>query len=84
MHGFLNVFAAAALAREGRPVEDVAAVLREEDPRGFRFDDGGLAWRGRSMTTDALAATRRDFAISFGSCSFAEPVAELRALGVLR
>ena len=32
---------------------------------------------------EPLEATRRDLASSFGSCSFAEPVADLRALGVL-
>jgi hypothetical protein len=83
MHGFLNVFAAAALAREGLTADEVEAVLREDDPAAFRLDDSGLDWRGLRVTTDALAATRRDFALSFGSCSFAEPAAELHALGVL-
>jgi hypothetical protein len=83
MHGFLNVFAAAAFARKGAPIEDLEAVLREQDGDAFRFDAAGLRWRQRHATTDALAAARRDFAGSFGSCSFAEPVADLRALGVL-
>ena len=83
MHGFLNVFAAAALAREGLTTDEVEAVLREDDPRAFRLDESGLDWRGVRVTTDSLAATRRDFASSFGSCSFAEPVAELRALEVI-
>ena len=43
----------------------------------------GLAWRQLRATTPQLAAARREFAAAFGSCSFAEPVAELRALGVL-
>jgi hypothetical protein len=83
MHGFLNVFGAAALAREGLTLDEIEAVLREDDPAAFRLDDAGLDWRGLRVTTDALAAARRDFAFSFGSCSFAEPVADLRALGVL-
>jgi hypothetical protein len=80
MHGFLNVFAAAALAREGLTRDELEAVLREDDPRSFRLDDAGLEWRGQRVATDALIAVRKDFAASFGSCSFAEPAAELRAL----
>ena len=83
MHGFLNVFAAAALARDGLTTDEVEAILREDDPRAFRLDDSGLEWRGLRVATEALAAARRDFASSFGSCSFAEPVADLRALEVL-
>jgi hypothetical protein len=83
MHGFLNVFAAAVFARAGATLAELDAVLREEQPAAFRFDDEGLAWRRLRVPTRELAATRRDFAGSFGSCSFAEPVADLRALGVL-
>jgi hypothetical protein len=83
MHGFLNVFAAAAFARGGASLADVEAVLREQDEAAFRFEDEGLAWRRLHASTDELAAARRDCAGSFGSCSFAEPVADLRALGVL-
>jgi hypothetical protein len=83
MHGFLNVFAAAALARDGLTTDEVEAILREDDPRAFRLDDSGLEWRGLRVATEALAAARRDFASSFGSCSFAEPVADLRALELL-
>jgi hypothetical protein len=83
MHGFLNVFAAAAFARDGLTADEVEAILREDDPSAFRLDDSGLEWRGLRVATDALTGVRRDFASSFGSCSFAEPVADLRALEVL-
>lgn len=83
MHGFVNVFVAAALARTGAGVAELEGVLREEQAAAFRIDAEGLAWRTRRVGTDQLAATRRDFAASFGSCSFAEPVADLRALGWL-
>lgn len=77
MHGFLNVFMAAAL------LDHANEILREEDPQAFAFDDGGASWRGHRVTTDSLRAMRRDFATSFGSCSFEEPIADLRALGWL-
>jgi len=83
MHGFLNVFTAAGLARAGLDATALEAVLRETDPSAFRLDDSGLAWRDRRLDPASLAALRRDFAASFGSCSFAEPVADLRALGAI-
>jgi hypothetical protein len=83
LHGFLNVFAAAAFAREGMPAGELEAVVRETRATEFRLDDDGLAWRDRRVATGDLILTRRDFAVSFGSCSFAEPVAELRSLEVI-
>jgi hypothetical protein len=74
MHGFINVFVAAAM------LEHADAILAEEDARAFAFDDEGASWRGHRVSTDALAATRRDFAISFGSCSFEEPISDLKEL----
>jgi hypothetical protein len=83
MHGFLNLLAAAALARGGAPVEELEAVLREERPGAFVFDDDAFSWRSRRITTAALAETRSRFVLGFGSCSFSEPVADLRSLGYL-
>jgi hypothetical protein len=83
MHGFLNLFAAAALARAGMSAAEIEAVLRETDPTAFHLDGDGLGWRERRVSTDDLALMRRDFATSFGSCSFAEPVASLETMGLL-
>lgn len=77
MHGFLNVFLAAAM------IDDAEAILREEDPRAFVFTDDEARWRDRSVTTNELACTRRDFAVSFGSCSFEEPIGDLREMAFL-
>jgi len=77
MHGFLNVFLAAAM------LDHADAILAEEDARAFAFEDEGASWRGHRVTTDALATMRRDFAISFGSCSFEEPINDLKELGWL-
>jgi hypothetical protein len=83
MHGFLNVFAAAALARVGVGLADVEEVIREEDAATFRFDDQGLSVGARRVSTENLAEVRRTFAFGFGSCSFAEPVSDLESLGFL-
>jgi hypothetical protein len=83
MHGFLNVFAAGALARAGASPSDLEAVLREGDPSALRLGRDALAWRDLRASTDQVREARRSFATSFGSCSFEEPVAGLRELGVL-
>ena len=70
-------------ARVHRDVDakQVQAILEDEDPASFSFDDGGLRWRSLSVTMEQVEAARREFAISFGSCSFDEPRDDLRALG---
>jgi len=83
LHGFLNVFAAAALLAAGAPPTDVEAVLNETGAAAFRFDDEGLSWRHRRAPTAAISLARERAGGSFGSCSFAEPVTGLRALGVI-
>ncbi len=83
MHGFLNLFVAAALIRARKADADLAiAVLREQDPRAFAFSDEALVVRGESLDAAELAAARETFALSFGSCSFTEPVEDLRRLGL--
>jgi hypothetical protein len=80
MHGFLNVFMAAALAWHGD--RDLEPVLVETDPAAFRFDDRAH-WRDRSLTADQVRDARHRFAHAFGSCSFDEPVDGLKDLGLL-
>ena len=48
----------------------------ELDTESFRAD-------GRSADADACARVRRELFASIGSCSFAEPIGELRTLGIL-
>lgn len=83
MFGFLGVFIAAAFARDGADEATVMQVLEERDARAFSFGDDGLRWRDRALDAARLNATRRQFALSFGSCSFSEPVDDLHQLGVL-
>ncbi len=77
MHGFLNVFMAAALL----PHAD--AILAENDPHAFAFEDDAASWRGHEVSVDELVTMRKTFATSFGSCSFEEPIADLREFGWL-
>jgi hypothetical protein len=84
MHGFLNVFGAAILADSRRiPEAQVRAILEDEDPTHFRFDETGFSWQQYQATVDEISTARAEFATSFGSCSFDEPRDDLRNLGLL-
>jgi len=83
MFGFLNVFLAAALLRAGGSEDDAVAMLETTDAGDLLFDDFGLSWREHRLTTDQLRMARRSLARSFGSCSFSEPVDDLRALALI-
>lgn len=67
-HGFVNVLAATRLAFDGASLEEVVATLEERD--------------GSTLAAADLTGVRRWFT-SFGSCSVAEPLADLRALGLV-
>ncbi len=81
MYGYLNVLLAAAFVRGGLDDHQALALLEERDRSAFGVDGDRLVWRGHAVTADALRAARHDV-VSFGSCSFREPVDELRALGL--
>jgi hypothetical protein len=84
MHGFLNLFLAAAVAKTMNPDMAVTtAILGGEDPEEFKFGDDVLGWKEHLITTADAAVVREGFALSFGSCSFDEPVEDLRGLGWL-
>lgn len=83
MHGFLNVLGAGVLGAEHEwDVQQTAAMLEDESPESFAFDDETFSWRDWSITTEKIAA-RRAFVTSLGSCSFNEPREDLNALGLL-
>lgn len=83
MHGFLNVFLAAAAVRAGVAQEEVETLLEERSADVFDFHGDHIGWRGHRFSAALLDEVRRDFARSYGSCSFTEPVDDMRALGVL-
>jgi hypothetical protein len=83
MHGFLNVFLAAALTYHGGTENDAIRTLEEQSADAFRFDEAGVSWHGHRLSAAEIAEARKSFAISFGSCSFEEPIGDLQALGLL-
>ena len=83
MYGFINVFLAAAALFSGASTNDARGILLESDLNTFRFDDAAIAWHERELSAEDISRTR-DFATSFGSCSFREPVDELVTAGLMR
>ena len=83
MHGFLNVFVAAALAHRGVSVREVERILAEESPKALEFTQTDVRCGEYSLTNQDLVSARNSFCLSFGSCSFIEPIDGLRALGLL-
>ena len=83
MHGFLNVFLGAAFLRRGLDAALAVDLLKEESPSAFCFDPDGVSWREHRLHARDLFLARRDFSISFGSCSFTEPIDDLRSLHLL-
>jgi hypothetical protein len=74
-HGFLNLLAACVFGDE----ED---ALRA-GPGSFELDERSFRWSGYEAEADELARVRAELLHSIGSCSFFEPVEELRALEFL-
>lgn len=84
MHGFLNVWMAAAMARiDDAARGELVGVLEETDADAFAFTDTEARWKGHTIDVADLARVREKFAISIGSCSFDEPVDDLKQLGLL-
>ncbi|HEX8735255.1 MAG TPA: hypothetical protein VF721_08045 [Pyrinomonadaceae bacterium] len=84
MYGFLNVFLAAAFARLGFKPALLNELLEDEWTESFIFDANGVWWRQEHfLSTAQLSLLRERAAISFGSCSFEEPIADLQDLEIL-
>jgi hypothetical protein len=74
-HGFLNILAATHVACEGGDEADIADALEQRS--GW-----ALAAVVAELTQDQVAATRAAFT-AYGTCSIAEPLDDLAALGLI-
>lgn len=84
MHGFANVLLATAAALGGADAGELADVLGAREGRGFEIEErGAVLPSGRAVPAELIAAARTSGVVSFGSCSFDEPVAELIQRGLL-
>ena len=83
MFGYLNIFFGAAFAAAGSSESAVLGIIDETNASAFRIDGRGVWWRDHVVVHEELAVIRETVALSFGSCSFTEPVGEARALNIL-
>jgi hypothetical protein len=82
MHGFINLAVAGVLVHaRGINSDRARAILDDDDPAHFTFDENGLRWQDLHASVDEITRARSKAVLSFGSCSFDEPRDDLRALG---
>ncbi len=80
MYGYLNVLLATAALRAGRPEAVAAAILQQTDTSALVFANEAVSWDAEQFPLSTVRDTRHHHLVSFGSCSFREPVAEFDAL----
>ncbi|MDJ0706633.1 MAG: hypothetical protein QNJ46_25460 [Leptolyngbyaceae cyanobacterium MO_188.B28] len=81
MHGFLNVAIAAAFSYHHKiTASEMLEILKEPSFEAFQFRVDGISWRHHWLTLSEIENVRRQFFRSFGSCSFQEPVEDLKRL----
>jgi hypothetical protein len=83
MYGYLNVFLAAAFMHEGMGDADALRLLDERSANAIVVASGAIGWEDFRIPAAQIRRIRSDLAVSFGSCSFREPVDELRATAIL-
>ena len=83
MHGFLNLFTAAAIVQSGGSAADARQALDEQSPSAFHISEDGFGWRDFAWSTEQIHSMRKRMFVSVGSCSFTEPIADLEAIGWL-
>ncbi len=83
MFGFLNVFLARVLAAQGMSDGDAEALLEERSAESLRVRRCDRVAGTAPRMPETIAGRRGPTIISFGSCSFTEPIGDLHALGLL-
>lgn len=63
--------------------EALQGLLADESAGSFSAEPGTLGWRDARVTVEEIRRARASLAISFGSCSFTDPIADLQAAGLL-
>ena len=65
------------------PPAALPMTVLTESGQAFGFDQTGVVWNECHISSEELASARRSFCLCFGSCSFNEPIDDLRELGWL-
>lgn len=82
MHGFFNLFLSACSLRQDLNNSFVHRLMNEFEGSNFEFGEDEIRWANQSIPTSTIALVRAKNAVSFGSCSFLEPIEDLQSLGL--
>ena len=84
MNGFLNIFIGGMIAHKFKiGIDKLVEILTDENSSNFIFKDNEIVWNSYSVTNSEVKYYRDKYFISYGSCSFKEPVDDLQNLGLL-
>jgi hypothetical protein len=84
MYGFFNIFIGGMVAHKyNLELDALIEILVDENPDNFTFDGNGLNWKDYFISNSEIQTYRDKSFISYGSCSFNEPRADLQKLGLL-
>lgn len=84
MHGFFNVFGAAIMAYTNNLDEnELLDILNDEDPYEFMFKKSGFEYNEIEVSNEEIKEAREKFIMSYGSCSFDEPIDDLKTMELL-
>ena len=83
-HGFVNIFTTGILhSLHNLEDEEIQELIGEELSELFTFNQDTIAWKDYAADLTQISEARKNTVLSFGSCSFDEPVEDLVALGIL-
>ncbi|RUR74053.1 hypothetical protein ACF3DV_22775 [Chlorogloeopsis fritschii PCC 9212] len=84
MHGFLNVALVAALMYQQKITrEEALELLKESSIEALQITQDSISWQDYQLNLVEIEQTRQKFFRSFGSCSFDEPIDDLKKLKLL-
>lgn len=84
MHGYWNVYWAALVANLRSVQEDeVISIVQEMESCSPSVSRDSIEWRGVELSAQEIHQARSSQVLSFGSCSFDEPIHAARMVGWL-
>ena len=83
MNGFLNLFLVAVFLRQNLNHTFVHELMKDGDVGNFKFTDDAVSWKDHTASVSEIESARKRGIISFGSCSFTEPVEDLQEIDLL-
>ncbi|RPI16776.1 MAG: hypothetical protein EHM58_11220 [Ignavibacteriae bacterium] len=84
MHGFLNIFTAGIInCTHDINRHEIQEILLDDNIDNFEFHENYFQWKNLVVLNSSISDARKRFLISFGSCSFEEPIEDLKELELL-